>query len=134
MAVSTKQQQLDKEGLLVDGAILEMEYQKSARHGMGQRPDIIFHIPVEHSNAVVSANNYAVWALKRRASIEDALADFDKLNQMFNYLHYPIGFFINIDTKDPMQHYYSGEYQKQLFSVAVCLDNSKIETYWGINN
>src|SRR5213592_3558915 len=27
--------------------ILEMEYQKSARHGTSQRPDIILHIPAE---------------------------------------------------------------------------------------
>src|SRR5438046_22571 len=73
------QGQLDRLGLMSGGAILEMEYQKSARHGLGQRPDIIFHIPAEHSQAAVQANNFAVWALKRRASSADAHDDFVKL-------------------------------------------------------
>ena len=125
------QQLLDQEKLLSEGAILEMEYQKSARHGIGQRPDIIFHIPAEHSNASVRANNFAVWALKRKASREEALEDFAKLDQMFNSLHYPIGFFINIDSIEPMQNHYSGEHERRLFSVATRLVNSNVEVYWG---
>jgi len=39
------QAQLRQRGLLDGGAILELEYQKSSRHGTGQRPDIVFHIP-----------------------------------------------------------------------------------------
>lgn len=124
------QERLNKMDLLVDGAILEMEYQKSARHDMGQRPDIIFHIPVEHSHANVSENNYAVWALKRKATALEAIEDFNKLDQMFNHLHYSIGFFINIDATDPMRHYYTGEYKKQLYSVAVNLGPFMVETKW----
>jgi hypothetical protein len=44
-----------------------MEYQKSARQGLAQRPDIVFHIPAEVSGAAVTENNYEVWALKPAA-------------------------------------------------------------------
>lgn len=54
---------------MTNGAILEMEYQKSSRHGLGQRPDIVFHIPAEHSRESVQANNFAVWALPHRSVI-----------------------------------------------------------------
>ncbi|MEX2493215.1 MAG: hypothetical protein WD425_15795 [Nitrospirales bacterium] len=58
------QAELDRAGLIANGAILEMEYQKSERHDMVQRPDIVFHIPAEHSGAGARAYNFAVWALK----------------------------------------------------------------------
>jgi hypothetical protein len=70
------QEQLDRTDLMTNGAILEMEYQKSRRHGLTQRPDIAFHIPAEHFGAFVHANNFAVWALTRRASIMRAQLDF----------------------------------------------------------
>jgi hypothetical protein len=127
------QHQLDKEKLLPDGAILEMEYQKSARHGTNQRPDIILHVPVEYSNESVQANNFAVWALKRKATENDALEDFTKLDQMFNSLHYPMGFFINIDSNKPMNNHYTGEHKDKLVAVAVSLVNSNVEIYWGKN-
>lgn len=63
----TLQHQLERAGLIANNAILEMEYQKSQRHGTSQRPDIVFHIPAEYSHALVTENNFAVWALKRRA-------------------------------------------------------------------
>ncbi len=125
------QHQLDQDNLLSNGAILEMEYQKSARHDMHQRPDIIFHIPAEHSNESVKANNFAVWALKRKASKADALDDFAKLDQMFGGLNYPMGFFINIDSNEPMHNYYTGKHNDKLFSVAVHLVNSNVEICWG---
>src|SRR3989442_11784166 len=47
------QEELDRRGVLQDGIILEMEYQKSARHGLTQRPDIILHAPAEETGAAV---------------------------------------------------------------------------------
>lgn len=58
-------QRLINEGLMTAGRILELEAQKRHyAHGMTQRPDLIFHIPVEVSAANVDENNYAVWAFK----------------------------------------------------------------------
>lgn len=126
------QTELDRAGLLSKGAILEMEYQKSARHGLTQRPDIIFHIPVEHSGAGVAENNYAVWALKRRATPADAQDDFIKLDQMFSFLNYPLGFFVNIDATDPMRQHYSGEYGTSLATVATRLAGGEVSFIWDL--
>lgn len=126
------QRSLDQAGLMNNGAILEMEYQKSARHGTRQRPDIVFHIPAEYSNSSVRENNFAVWALKRRASPANALEDFANLDEMFNNLCYQIGIFVNIDSTDPMRQHYTGQHQKRLSAVATCLTNSQVK-YTGAN-
>ena len=124
------QARLDRLGLIANGAILEMEYQKSARHNLGQRPDIIFHIPTEHSGAGVKDNNYAVWALKHKTNVADAKEDFQKLDQMFDDLHYAFGFFININATNPMREYYEGTYSHRLAAVAVYLDGDHFRTNW----
>jgi len=124
------QAELDRLGLIANAAILEMEYQKSARHDLGQRPDIIFHIPTEHSGARVEENNYAVWALKHKANASDAKDDFKKLDEMFATLHYAHGFFINIDATDPMLEHYEGDYSRRLAAVAVYLDGEHVRTNW----
>ncbi|MET0216848.1 MAG: hypothetical protein ABW205_02840 [Burkholderiales bacterium] len=118
------QEQLDRAGLMTNGAILEMEYQKSTRHDLTQRPDIVFHIPAEHSGASVQANNFAVWALKRRASIMRTQLDFVRLHEMFRTLLYPLGFFVNIDATDPMRQHYTGAYRGRLAAVAAKLTGS----------
>ena len=126
------QAELEGAGLLADGAILEMEYQKGAAHGMGQRPDIIFHVPVEHSGADKRANNYAVWALKRTATAASARDDFEKLNQMFGGLDYPLGFFVNIDTASHMAEHYRGNYRDRLEAVAASLTDAQVTTSWAV--
>jgi len=52
-----------------------MEYQKSARHGLAQRPDTVFHITAEVSGAPVTESNYAVWALKLSATVREAQSE-----------------------------------------------------------
>lgn len=126
------QAELDRVGLIVNGAILEMEYQKSARHCLGQRPDIIFHIPTEHSGAGVITNNFAVWALKRRSTIAEARDDFGKLDQMFNALEYPLGFFVNIDATDPMREHYMGIHGTRLVAVAAQLAGAQVNLHWAL--
>src|SRR4051794_38284302 len=77
-------------------ALLEMEYQKgSVRHDANQRPDLVFHIPVEVSAADVRENNYSTWSYKLWGGPYDAQDDFKKLDYMFGGLDYPLGFFIN---------------------------------------
>ena len=124
------QAELDRAGLIANGAILEMEYQKSTRHGLGQRPDIVFHIPAEHSGAGVGANNFAVWALKRQATVAEARDDFDKLDQMFNALEHPLGFFVNIDATDPMREHYTGPHRPRLAAVAAQLFGIQVNVHW----
>ncbi|MCJ7545794.1 MAG: hypothetical protein MUP30_03035 [Deltaproteobacteria bacterium] len=124
------QQILEERGLLQSGYILEMEYQKSARHGMSQRPDIVLHVPAEVSGARVSENNLAVWALKRRATSAEAHDDFVKLDEMFEILCYPLGIFVNIDAMDHFSDSYNGKFSDRLRTVAVWLDG-KVVTSWG---
>ena len=124
------QAELDRLGLLVNGAILELEHQKSARHGLSQRPDIVFHIPNEHSRTGVTSNNFAVWALKRKATPKDARDDFTKLDAMFEILHYPFGFFVNIDAVDPMRQHYEGRHSTRLAAVAAKLASNQINVVW----
>ena len=122
--LSTLQRSLNRRGLLRGGCILEMEYQKSGRHGMRQRPDIILHIPAEISGGKVTENNFALWALKRRATQTKAREDFCKLDMMFDKLCYPLGFFINIDAKDHLAASYGGKFPERLRTVAVWLDGT----------
>jgi hypothetical protein len=124
------QEQLAQAGFIADGAILEMEYQKSSRHDIRQRPDIVFHIPAEDSGASVRENNFAVWALKHRASLADASEDFDRLDEMFDALRYPIGFFLNIDSTDTMRQHYKGRNGDRLSAVAAKLANGRIQIQW----
>ncbi len=123
------QRVLQERGLLQGGRVLEMEYQKSTRHGTSQRPDIVLHIPTENSGAGVATNNFAVWALKRGASLKQAQADFDKLDEMFERLCYSVGIFINIDKQDNFAPFYKGQFPERLQTVAVWLDCG-IVTKW----
>jgi hypothetical protein len=81
--------------------------------------------PVKKNNYAVWAvkkNNYAVWALKRDANTCKAKKDFDKLEQMFTDLDYPLGVFINICSKDHHFGMYGGrEYPERVHAFAVSL-------------
>jgi hypothetical protein len=127
------QKELDDAKILNDQTILEMEYQKSARHGISQRPDIVLHIPAEASGAKRDENNFAVFALKRKASETDADDDFQKLNEMFNHLKYPLGIFINISSDRVLTEIYYGDYPERIHSFAVWLENGSVNinySFW----
>jgi hypothetical protein len=124
---------LIEQGFIDESQILETENQKSERHNTHQRPDIILHIPREVSGADVTENNYAVWALKLRASKEKAKEDFDKLDEMFSKLHYPIGFFINIDSESHHFNNYDGGNADRLVTFSVRLIDANVSikmAYW----
>ncbi len=112
-------EEFENRGLVNEDQIIEMEYQKSARHGLSQRPDIIFHIPVEHSSADIVENNFAVWALKPRANAAAAQEDFEKLDEMFEVLNYPLGFFVNINTEQHHLDLYKGNFKDRLVGFSV---------------
>src|SRR5882672_8811236 len=62
------QSALDARDILDDEVVIEMEYQKSVRHGTNQRPDIVLHTPAELHVSPVDVGNLAVFALKHQAS------------------------------------------------------------------
>ena len=94
--------------LLSAERILEMEYQKSARHGISQRPDIVFPIPAEISGVPVRDNNFAVWALKHLASLADAEEDFAKLDEMCDALNCLLATFVNVASSKTYLELYKG--------------------------
>jgi hypothetical protein len=117
---------LNRSGLLKDGVILEMEYQKSSRHGISQRPDIVLHVPAEVSGGSVVENNLAVFALKRRASVEEAREDFAKLDEMCECLRYGLAVFINVDCERHHKEVYSGPFAQRIRAFAVSLVNEQV--------
>jgi len=69
---------MDEVNIFSEDTIIEQEYQKgTSSHGTTQRPDIIIHVPVEHSGARITENNYVVYALKKNTSDIDAQDDFN---------------------------------------------------------
>jgi hypothetical protein len=125
------QKALEERGVLQGDHILEMEYQKSARHGIYQRPDIVLHIPAEEASAEVYENNLAVWALKRHATEDAARDDFDKLDEMFDQLRYPLGIFVNIDSAEHFALSYAGRFPERVRTVAVSIEDGEILPKWG---
>ena len=123
------QLELDQARIQPAGSILEIEHQKSKRHGIRQRPDIILHVPAVRGVSVKN-NNYAVWALKSRASVKKAQADFVLLDEMFKELDYPLGFFINIGSLDPMLQHYNGKHHDRIVAVAATYDNGEPNVRW----
>ena|SRR4028118_888712 len=117
---------LEARNILGDDIILEMEYQKSARHHITQRPDIVLHTPAELRNTSVNVGNLAVFALKHRASLNEALDDFNKLDEMFEMLRYQLGIFINIDSAEHHIHAYHGRYGDRIHSFGVQLMQQKV--------
>jgi hypothetical protein len=121
------QSELDRRGLLHGGAILEMEYQKSAPHNTRQRPDIVFHVPTEYSGAEVRQNNFAVFALKRRATARDAEDDFRRLDEMCERLDYPLAIFINVDSEQTFDSQYRGLFRERLHTFSVLLIDGEVQ-------
>jgi hypothetical protein len=72
-------------------------------------------------------NNYAVWALKRKANDDAAADDFWKLDQMFEKLCYPLGFFININSQNDKLELYNGPYADRLIGIAVWLEGGAVK-------
>lgn len=82
--------------------IVEQEYQKRFReHGITIRPDLIVHVPFDRGTTGTRAEgNFVAIELKRRATRDEALGDFQSLEAMCGKLGYPLTIFINIDAPD----------------------------------
>lgn len=112
------QRVLEGKGLWPD-YLLEMEYQKSARHGLSQRPDIVFHIPQKVHGGRVEEHNWAVFELKRKASNRTASDDFEKLDDMIARLSYRLAIFINIASAMHRLDQYQGPHRDRVHALAV---------------
>ena len=124
--VSHLRNNLFQRGIVNDHVILEEEYQKQYVHNTHLRPDIILHIPREASGAIPQENNFAVWALKLRATPKKARDDLEKLETMFTQLNYPLGIFINISANRTLLNLYHGEYAERIVGFAVKKENESI--------
>ncbi|MFZ6025270.1 MAG: hypothetical protein ACOYVG_12540 [Bacteroidota bacterium] len=110
--------------------IIEQEHQKTVKHhGIGQRPDIIIHIPIEAGlTSNRNENNFYVIALKLNGNRKSAMDDFNKLDDMFNQLDYPEGVFINIGTH-PTTHLqnYNGANKSRIHEISLALNNNQVQ-------
>lgn len=79
-----------------DQLIFEQESQKRGdKHGIGSRPDIIFHHPTRLGGDVTT-NNGVVFELKLHAGPKKVAADALKLRSYIEILHYEQAVFVNI--------------------------------------
>jgi hypothetical protein len=101
------------------------------QHQSDDRQVIRFHVPAGESGGRVDEGNFAVWALKRKATDKQARDDFSKLDRMFAELRYPVGIFINIDAADHFAASYTGRFPGRLRTVAVRLTGDQIIRDWG---
>ena len=92
---------LRERNLICNRALVEEEYQKRIpNHGISHRPDIIIHIPFEEGiTRSRREGNFIAFELKLRATKNDALDDFAKLNDYITVLKYPLGIFVIIDSE-----------------------------------
>lgn len=112
---------------LPNPAILEAEAQKRRipHYGLTQRPDLIIHIPIETGlTKNANENNFAVYAFKLRGGYSKVQEDFIKLDEMFNYLNYSVGFFVNIGVfPNSYLNTYQGVFKDRIHEFSVGLDN-----------
>lgn len=92
---------LRERNLICNRTLVEEEYQKRIpNHGISHRPDIIIHIPFEEGiTRSRREGNFIAFELKLRATKNDALDDFAKLNDYITVLKYPLGIFVIIDSE-----------------------------------
>jgi hypothetical protein len=114
------------EGLL-DGAIIEQEYQKRLlHHGVTIRPDVIVHEPFdERRHESRSEANLLVMELKLMADEKRAVADLESLTAMIDVLAYKAAAFINIGSDETFQHLIPENYRERIVCFAVDLVDGK---------
>jgi hypothetical protein len=71
--------------------------------------------------------NFVVILLKLNSTKVKALEDFVSLEKMFEYLNYPLGIFININSHQTYFKDYNGRYEERLYCYAVQLKNGELE-------
>lgn len=126
--------------LFPNQTILESEVQKTTKkhYGLRQRPDLVIHIPVEDGNTGdVTENNFVVYAFKLRGSLDKALSDFEKIEEMFSLLNYDLGIFVNINAyPNSYLEAYAGEFKNRIHELSISLVDGevKIKHAYFVNN
>ena len=116
---------------LHDNAIIEQEYQKRvAVHGLNIRPDLVIHVPFdEERHPDRKRGNYACFELKRKATATEARADYENLSRLMGALNYPVGIFINLDSRETHISEAPKAAVGQFFSFAVSLRDGIVELH-----
>lgn len=125
--ISAIEQLIQETEIFRKETIVEQEHQKTIKHHrINQRPDIIVHIPIEANlTNDPTRNNYYVIALKLNGNGIAAVEDYKKLNDMFRYLNYREGLFINIGTyPDIYLNNYRGRFRNKIHEVSIRLNNN----------
>jgi hypothetical protein len=113
------------EANVMDGSIVEMEYQKRARlHGTRIRPDILVHVPTL-DDGDRRVGNVMACELKLRARRSDAMSDFRKLDDLCGKLAYPVVAFINVDSNNTYEEFYNGPYRECFHFFATQLHDGR---------
>ena len=123
--------QLSRRVELPDYSIVEQEHQKQASlHGLVIRPDIIIHESFDpERHGARTAGNVAVIELKLRATVAEALADFQSLGSMLSVLKYRLGIFVNIDTSVTHANLVPDAIRGRVVCFAVALVNGTAQVY-----
>jgi hypothetical protein len=95
------------------------------------RAEVLFGPAAEELAWVLRSNrgadrrvgNFAVFALKLRATPTEARRDFDALDAMFRALHYPFGAFINIGDNRTHAEVYGGAFPDRIHLFAAWQTN-----------
>ncbi len=119
--------ELSKHFQLPDQAIIEQEYQKRLHvHGLTIRPDIVIHEPYNPTrHASRASGNIAVIELKLNANADEAAADFASIADMLRVLHYPLGIFVNINSRETYAELVPEDAKGLIVAYAVSLVEGK---------
>ena len=122
---------LDNSNLFPEHTILEAEVQKRNldHYGVTQRPDLLIHIPIETgltNNA--NENNFVNFAFKLNGNENASLEDFGKLEQMFHFLNYELGIYINVSRyPDTFLNNYQGNHNNRIHEFSIGLNNGTVQ-------
>lgn len=123
--------QLEGKHIFPDHTILEAEVQKRnfEHYGVTQRPDLLIHIPIETGiTENVNENNFVNFAFKLFGNAKASAEDYEKLEQMFNFLNYEMGIFINIGRyPEIFLNNYKGGFKNRIHEFSVAQENGIIK-------
>lgn len=104
-----------------EGAIVEQEYQKRIKeHGTKIRPDLIIHVPFDsNQHNTRGEGNFVVFELKLGSNINEqkAIADYESLAIMCEFLSYPYAVFIIIDGDETFLDSYVGPHKDKILAL-----------------
>lgn len=123
--------QLEGKLIFPENTILEAEVQKRnlEHYGVTQRPDLLIHIPIETGiTENANENNFVNFAFKLYGNERASVEDYEKLEQMFFFLNYEMGIFINIGKyPEIFLNNYEGGYKNRIHEFSIGKDEDVIK-------